>query len=957
MLIDRIIAVWHWLTEPNSAIQEPGPRSQAKLLLSLMAFLLPLGILGIVFPILVNPDRLSKQTPLLLIIIILTFMLFITYLVSRSQHYRLAIYIALTVGVAAILLIARVDESPGDLHALYYLLILVLASTLFLSIRSAIFFSFVTLAILLATPLFIPEVSLYEVAVGPFNLVLLATVANLFTAYYRNQLERNRQLELTDLLHELSNRAAQLSALQETALDIVSHRDINELLQAIIFRAANLIQVAGGSLFLVNPDGDSLTLTAVHGPGEELEGIQIQRGEGMAGKVLATGQPLIISDYDSWDKRAEDIPKNRISSAIQVPIISTGKVIGVLSCQEEAGVGRTFTEEEIKLLEGLARQSAIALQNAYLFKEEQVARERAERLQAASQALSSSLELQEVFQNILVELRKVVPYDSATVQQIKDTHYLEIIGGDGFPNREEIMGIRFDITSDDFPNQKVIKTKSPVILENAPALYKNFKLKPYSETVIFSWLGVPLLFGNQISGMLALDKQEIGYYTEEHARLASAFAAQAAVAIENARLYEEARQRAFELETLAKISASLRTVKTVDEMLPILLNLTVEATGATYSVLFLVEQETGELVSRLSVPSDFYQTGLRQQPGEGITGHVAATGEIYVSDDIANDPMLALLPGELESFRGTTSSVSVPLQTPERTVGVMHIASDKHNTFSDADVRLITAVSNIAANALNRATVLDTLEEHVKERTRELAEANLRLKELDALKTKFISDMSHELRTPVATLNLYMDLLERGKLENRQKYMAILRQKTDLLVRLTEDILNVSRLNLYEGELSITTVNLNETVAIVIAMHQERAQATDIELIFSPAPNLPPIRAERNQLIQAITNVISNALDYTEAGYVQVSTYLLPESQRACLKVKDTGIGIAPDEMPHIFDRFYRGHRVAQSSIPGTGLGLAIAKEIIDLHKGSIEVDSTPGQGSTFRIEWPLADT
>jgi two-component system sensor histidine kinase VicK len=198
-----------------------------------------------------------------------------------------------------------------------------------------------------------------------------------------------------------------------------------------------------------------------------------------------------------------------------------------------------------------------------------------------------------------------------------------------------------------------------------------------------------------------------------------------------------------------------------------------------------------------------------------------------------------------------------------------------------------------------------------------------------------------------------MDLLDRGKEENKAKYMTVLRQKTDLLVRLTEDILNISRLNLYEGALQFTAVNLNDTVAIVIAMNRERAQATGLKLDFIPAPNLPPIHAERNQLLQAINNVITNALDFTLEGSVTIRT-MATKAKTACLEIKDTGIGIPAEEQIHIFERFYRGQNITQLNIPGTGLGLTIVKEILDLHKGSIEVESQPGEGTTIRLYWPL---
>lgn len=962
---------WNSLTKPNMAVQDDDKRLKVRLFLSLLLLVIPVAAVGFVIPFLLKPASIQQHIAVISLTIISFALLVIIYLSAQYLPYRVIVGSSLGIGILAIVLTAIISAPPANIVALYYLLVIVLVSGLFFLPIYSYGITAVALALILILPYFVPELSYYEVLSGPFPVVLTGSAANLFIIFYRRQFEKGRREDISNLLKTSRQRADQLAALNQTLLDIVSHRDLGELLEAITARAANLLGTTGGSIYLVDDDKQVLTLTAVHKLGKELLGSQLKKGQGMAGRVWVTGQPLAVSDYTTFPGRSATIPPDMLGSVIQVPIILANKVIGVISCQEIGGVIRDFTKNDHDMLMDLAQQSALALQNAYLFKEEQTAREHAERLQAATLALSSSLILQDVLDNILEELQKVVPYDSASVQQIKEKTYLEIVGGHGFADVNKLLGIKFNLTTENNPNQQVIETRTPIILADVPSLFPRYKEPPFNETIIHSWLGVPLLFGEQIIGMLALDKKEVGFYTPEHAHIVSAFASQAAVAIENARLYEERRQRAFELETLAEISASLRIAQTVPDMLPILLEKAVEAVNASYGVLFLLDPESGKLVSRYSAPAGVYQAGFRQTVGQGITGHVAKTREVHISNDVANDPMLNLAPGESESFAGTVSAISLPLQAQDQLIGVMHIGSNQKRQFSEADVRLLTAVSNIAANALNRASVMDTLEERVNERTQALAEANARLHELDQLKTKFISDISHELRTPIATLNLYMDLLDRGKEENKAKYMDVLRQKTDQLVRLTEDILNISRLNLYEGTLEFTAVNLNDTITIVMAMNQERAQANDLQLIFKPSPEMPHIRAERNQLLQAINNILTNALDFTLQGSVTVRTYISNDAisddaisddpagngKTACLEIIDTGIGIPADELPHIFERFYRGHNIAQLNIPGTGLGLTIAKEIMDLHNGKIEIESQPGTGSTIRLLWPLLES
>jgi PAS domain S-box-containing protein len=176
-----------------------------------------------------------------------------------------------------------------------------------------------------------------------------------------------------------------------------------------------------------------------------------------------------------------------------------------------------------------------------LFEAEQEQRELAETLRSITQALSATLDLQQIFTLILTELKKVVPYDSASVQELKGDR-LEIIGGIGFPNLEELIGFSFDLTVDNNPNRQVMQTRRPLILADVTASYAEFHSGQPTPANINSWLGVPLLFGDQLIGMISIDKHEPSFYTERHADLAIAFAAQAALAIKNAQLYATAQQ-------------------------------------------------------------------------------------------------------------------------------------------------------------------------------------------------------------------------------------------------------------------------------------------------------------------------------------------------------------------------------------------------------------------------------
>ncbi|MCX6031006.1 MAG: PAS domain S-box protein [Chloroflexi bacterium] len=348
-------------------------------------------------------------------------------------------------------------------------------------------------------------------------------------------------------------------------------------------------------------------------------------------------------------------------------------------------------------------------------------------------------------------------------------------------------------------------------------------------------------------------------------------------------------------------------------------------------------------------------------PGHGLTEYVLRTGLPLLAPVEVVEALVRQ--GEVEEVGAPAVDwLGVPLRTGERTIGVMVVQSYTEGIrLGQRDVDIMTMVSAQVAMAVERKraeaevrTLNAELEQRVIERTAELAQANDRLKELDRLKSKFVSDVSHELRTPVANISVLLGLLERGKPEKRDYYLRTSREQTALLAQLIEDILDLSRLERDRDRLRFEKVDWNTVVAPVLSALAPRAEATGIGLTFEPDLHLPPAWGEHNRLKQVATNLIANAINYTRAGEIQVTTF--GQDDHVCLEVRDTGMGIAAEDLTHIFERFYRGRQVSQSNIPGTGLGLAIVKEIIELHGGKVEVESRVGQGSTFRVSLPISE-
>ncbi len=234
-----------------------------------------------------------------------------------------------------------------------------------------------------------------------------------------------------------------------------------------------------------------------------------------------------------------------------------------------------------------------------------------------------------------------------------------------------------------------------------------------------------------------------------------------------------------------------------------------------------------------------------------------------------------------------------------------------------------------------------------------------KLKEVDRLKSNIIANVSHELKTPLANISLYLQLLERGKPKNQERYIEILNQETDRLTRLIRDLLDLSMLDSGDLPVQISSVDLDSLVKKVVDAYQKRAQAHQIDLSTNLPDNLPSVMADYDQLEQVFINLLVNAIMYTpEGGQVVWDSGhgSLDTVPAVWVRVTDTGFGIAPEEMDQLYDRFYRGQASQKSKAPGTGLGLTICMEIIARHQGKIEIESELDQGTAVSVWLPTVN-
>ncbi len=318
---------------------------------------------------------------------------------------------------------------------------------------------------------------------------------------------------------------------------------------------------------------------------------------------------------------------------------------------------------------------------------------------------------------------------------------------------------------------------------------------------------------------------------------------------------------------------------------------------------------------------------------------------------------------ELGRQVGLVSFVSVPLISHMEVLG--YIGADKGQIrCTQEDLNLLMTIASHVAVAIDNArtyqdleTLATGLEQRVRERTQELQSANDRLQELDRLKSAFVSIVSHELRTPMTSIKglieNMMDGLTGELTEHQTFYLSRVNHNIERLTRMINDLLDLSRIEAGHMELQTTSVDIGSIAKEVVELLKPMAEEKSLTLATNIIDPIPLIKGDRDKLIQIFTNLTNNALKFTPpSGTVTVKVeYYADGYIHAC--VTDTGCGIPLDEQQTVFESFYRSQS-AELKNRGAGLGLAITKSLVELHGGTIGVESTLGQGSQFWFTLPV---
>jgi signal transduction histidine kinase len=255
---------------------------------------------------------------------------------------------------------------------------------------------------------------------------------------------------------------------------------------------------------------------------------------------------------------------------------------------------------------------------------------------------------------------------------------------------------------------------------------------------------------------------------------------------------------------------------------------------------------------------------------------------------------------------------------------------------------------------------LEELNRQLNQSNRELNEANAKLRELAELKEEFLALTTHDLRSPLTVISGVISFFTSGRLgelsPEQQNMVAMMERNTQSLIELVNDLLDASKLESGTMRLDVTSIDLRGLLDELRETMEPLAREKEILLQEELAPDLPPVEADRTKLRRILVNLLSNALKFTpKGGRVEVRAAM--EGERIKLTVADTGVGIAPEDVKRLFDKYEQARSRATRGEKGTGLGLYITRQLVELHGGEIQVKSEPGRGSTFSFTLPRTVT
>ena len=548
-------------------------------------------------------------------------------------------------------------------------------------------------------------------------------------------------LENARLFQEQSRRSKIIEALADIANDIATTRDVASALDQITQRALDLLYANHVAIYLVQDDGITLKTVSAHGVyRKEFLSHTRRVGEGITGNVFLNGKPEIINDTRE-DPRRVTIPgtpekEEKLESLMSAPLILRSKTIGVINAWRLREDG-LFNESELNFLVGIAHQVSICIESGRLFQETNRQAQEAAAIAEVGRDISATLQLDVVMERIATYAMDLLHAETTAVYLTNPStatlHAIAALGKDSREIKNDPLVIGTGILG------KIATQSVGEIVNDTANDPRAIIVKGTQQELFEHIMGVPILLKDKHTGLLAIWRSGVGTdFTPRELEFLTSLARQAAVAIENARLYDETQRRIKELETINRVSSSMRMAQSMDEMLPILLNEALALLNTLHGSVWMYSHISNSLVQKIAYGAQSQLSHTTLSPVDGIVGRTFTSGKKYVSPDLKNDPLL-FDPNRMSMSPGL-AGVFIPIQSTAGPVGVLVIAFNQGRELSE-ELDLLTILAEITGNSIHRVQLYEQSQMQVRRLTT--------LRDIDAAIAS-----SFDLRL---TLNILMD--------------------------------------------------------------------------------------------------------------------------------------------------------------------------------------------------------
>lgn len=789
-------------------------------------------------------------------------------------------------------------------------------------------------------------------------------------------------VENNRLLNNTSRRIHELAIINEVSQLINQNFGQDSLWQALISQLSELFDASRIIIGLYRREQTLLDIKLRVEYGVEVPPMA-ERPDALSQVVLKNGISLFFPDLQNEHERLESLglrpyefQTTDLSSWMGAPLRSrNNETVGLISLQHN--FPHAFDDDTLSLLTTVAAQVSMAIDNARVLEAEQGRRKLADSLMNVTRTVSSTLEFDDVLGRLVEQLVRLVQADIVLIMMppdtIEATNKVIVRATYGFHDPHRGYGFEFET---DNPVMEIYRAQQPIIMDSISIEeHPNWILtETFPETNgKHSWVGVPMIYQGQVIGIITIDKFKTNAFTNSDAQALFALARQAAVAIENARLHAQVEENLNTLRTRAHRLASMHRMATLmsstldqQTILESSVKLLVELFNADHSSVIIIDYESGNSYVRAEYPQTEAMGHMIFRHGtesyNKLEQVIATNDVLMLRDDTVSHHFTDKNTQRIFETFGMQFMVLVPLVAREQVIGAITVDSDRGlQELTDGDRDTLMTLASQVAMAISNTNLYE-----------QAIEAN-------RLKSEFLANVSHELRTPLNAIIGYSELLLTGiygeMTEKQEERLERVYNSGKHLLSLINEILDLSKIEAGRMDLNLTPVNISELISEATYDKHHDAEAKELQLSFDIIENMPPVTIDPMRMRQVISNLVSNAIKFTQQGGVVIMANIievadneptpkvypppsipLDDGKWLQIAVEDSGIGIDSENHRTIFDAFRQVDGSTVREYEGTGLGLAITRRLVELHDGYIWVESELGLGSIFRVLIPLRE-